>query len=176
MSGIYPRDRAGNDMLAVASAAAREAADAELQRRARAAAHQCHAIACREHVPPEKLMCKKHWFMVPPGIRKRVLMFYTPGQCTGKASIKPQWFDAADAAIASVFNREAPTILRRVKLPAGYTTDAQFKLLNKYTACIVQPDKPALMANLVTGEVFPVPLKQPSDEDPGDAQPAGSQT
>ena len=43
-------------------------------------AHECHAIECHTPVPPSRLMCLKHWRMVPRAIQKRVWAEYRPGQ------------------------------------------------------------------------------------------------
>jgi len=43
-------------------------------------AHVCHARGCSVPVPPRLLMCKRHWFMVPATLRRRVWAAYVPGQ------------------------------------------------------------------------------------------------
>lgn len=133
-------------------------------------AHTCHAVGCTAHVPPEMLMCKPHWFMVPAGIRKRVLMFYTPGQCHGRAPIKPAWVQAANQAILAVFNQEAPTLLGRVRLPPGYDSRTRISRILGHRVELRHPEKPTLVASLKTGEIVTAPEPPPpSDEDPGDA-------
>ena len=67
--------------------------------------HHCHAHGCEVPVPPEMLMCKRHWFMVPKPIRDRVWATYRPGQCDDKDPSDP-WHEAADAAIAAVYAKE----------------------------------------------------------------------
>lgn len=62
------------------------------------AAHRCHAKGCTLKVPPERLMCKRHWFMVPRYLRDRIWATYQPGQCDTKDP-SPEWLKAADAAI-----------------------------------------------------------------------------
>lgn len=42
--------------------------------------HRCHAIACKQCVPPRMFMCLKHWRMVPRDLQKEVWRNYTPGQ------------------------------------------------------------------------------------------------
>ncbi len=51
------------------------------------------------------LMCKKHWFMVPTGLRVKVWAAYRPGQCDDKQPSEA-WHAAADAAIAAVYEKE----------------------------------------------------------------------
>lgn len=67
--------------------------------------HRCHARKCTVHVPPEMLMCRRHWFMVPKGLRYRVWSTYRRGQCDDKRPSK-EWHEAADAAINAVYERE----------------------------------------------------------------------
>jgi len=67
--------------------------------------HQCHARGCTIPVPPEKLMCRDHWFMVPKNIRDAVWANYRAGQCDDKRPSK-NWHEAADAAIGFVALRE----------------------------------------------------------------------
>jgi hypothetical protein len=42
--------------------------------------HKCHAEACTKAVPPELLMCPRHWYKVPVHIRRMVRCFYRKGQ------------------------------------------------------------------------------------------------
>lgn len=67
----------------------------------RAVAHHCHAEGCTVPVPPEMLMCRKHWYMVPPVLRKQVWASYRRGQCN---DLKPSaaWCLVADMAVAHV--------------------------------------------------------------------------
>jgi hypothetical protein len=51
------------------------------------------------------LMCRRHWYMVPYAIRRRVWDAYRPGQCDDKRPSKA-WRQAADDAIAAVFAKE----------------------------------------------------------------------
>jgi hypothetical protein len=41
--------------------------------------HRCPAPECPERIPHEKLFCKRHWFLVPPAIRKAVNDAYHRG-------------------------------------------------------------------------------------------------
>ncbi len=69
------------------------------------AQHFCHAIGCKIEVPPEMLMCRRHWYMVPKSIRDRVWAAYRPGQCDDKEPSET-WHEAADTAIRTVFEKE----------------------------------------------------------------------
>lgn len=42
--------------------------------------HGCHWPGCEDRVPPAKWGCAKHWFALPPELRKRVWATYRPGQ------------------------------------------------------------------------------------------------
>lgn len=42
--------------------------------------HGCHWPGCDASVPPAMWGCKKHWFMLPPALRRRVWHAYAPGQ------------------------------------------------------------------------------------------------
>jgi hypothetical protein len=68
-------------------------------------AHTCHAINCYTPVPPQMLMCKRHWYMVPKSIREAVWANYRVGQCDDKAP-SYAWRDAAYDAILSVRKQE----------------------------------------------------------------------
>ena len=67
--------------------------------------HHCHALGCKTLVPPELLMCLKHWRMVPKDIQKRVWAHYRDGQCDDKNPSK-EWHQAADEAINAVAIKE----------------------------------------------------------------------
>ncbi len=67
--------------------------------------HVCHAINCKIEVPPEMLMCKKHWFMVPKDIRNQIWEHYRSGQCNDKKPSR-EWLMAAKNAIKTVWEKE----------------------------------------------------------------------
>lgn len=76
----------------------------------------CHAIDCSERIPLNRLMCPRHWYMVPPAIRRFVWKTYTPGQ-EGDRVIRPEYFDAARAAINAVAEQEGkPKLLEEEEL------------------------------------------------------------
>lgn len=72
-------------------------------------AHTCHAIACEKPVPPQMLMCKKHWFMVPLKLRNRVWATYRDGQCD---TFDPSsaYCQAAKAAVLAVAEHEGRSV------------------------------------------------------------------
>lgn len=75
--------------------------------------HHCHASGCGAHVPPEMLMCRRHWFMVPMDIRGRVWATYQSGQeRLDDTSPLPssEWHVAADQAICAVAHKEFPRL------------------------------------------------------------------
>lgn len=67
--------------------------------------HTCHAAGCSERVPPEMLMCKKHWFMVSQEIRNRVWSHYRNGQCDD-LKITHDYANAARDAVRCVAVKE----------------------------------------------------------------------
>lgn len=78
--------------------------------------HHCHAYHCETRVPPERLMCGKHWWMVPPEIRDRVWKHYRPGQCDDM-NPSEEWIKAAQAAREAVL--EAERVICQRKHAAG---------------------------------------------------------
>ena len=42
--------------------------------------HICHWPGCEVQVPPAKWGCFKHWFRLPPLLRKKVWAAFRPGQ------------------------------------------------------------------------------------------------
>lgn len=68
-------------------------------------AHCCHATGCEREVPPEMLMCRHHWFMVPTPIRKAVWSTYRQGQCDDW-DVSRAYCAAAKAAVVAVARKE----------------------------------------------------------------------
>lgn len=64
--------------------------------------HTCHAIGCETPVPPERLMCLRHWRMVPRLLQRGVLATYREGQCYDRDLITNDWLKAATAAVNAV--------------------------------------------------------------------------
>lgn len=58
----------------------------------------CHAINCDTRIPSNRLMCPRHWFLVPAELRKAVWQTYRPQQQEGQAPTQA-YLDAARAAI-----------------------------------------------------------------------------
>lgn len=46
--------------------------------------HHCHWPNCDKHVPPARWGCKRHWYTLPPEIRRAIWDAYNPGQETSK--------------------------------------------------------------------------------------------
>lgn len=73
--------------------------------------HLCHARDCGAPVPPEYLMCGRHWKLVPKPLQRAVWGAYRDGQCDDKRPSKA-WMQAADAAIGFVARLEKRVLLR----------------------------------------------------------------
>ncbi len=67
--------------------------------------HLCHAVGCEVPVQPRLAMCRKHWFMVPLGLRRAVWSEYVPGQEVRKDPSRA-YLDALNGAIGAVRDRE----------------------------------------------------------------------
>lgn len=67
--------------------------------------HLCHAIGCTVAVPPSKLMCLKHWRMVPKALQHAVWEHYVPGQERRKDPSR-DYLVAALAAVEAVAEKE----------------------------------------------------------------------
>ncbi len=64
--------------------------------------HVCQAKACDIETVPARLMCIKHWRMVPRSIQTLVWDSYVVGQADLEPMPSPAWHRAADAAIEAV--------------------------------------------------------------------------
>jgi hypothetical protein len=62
--------------------------------------HECPAAGCTREVRQEMLMCRIHWYMVPPPLRAAVWNAWQDGAGAGAGS--PQHTAAIRAAIRSV--------------------------------------------------------------------------
>lgn len=67
--------------------------------------HQCHARECSAPCPPSRLMCGRHWRMVPKPVARKVWETYRPGQEVDKRPSRA-YLDAADAAVEAVAQAE----------------------------------------------------------------------
>jgi len=67
---------------------------------------------CERYVPPQMLMCRQHWFSVPPKLRSRVWATYQDGQCDtlDPTSAYGQAAKAAKAAVIAVAEKEGRVI------------------------------------------------------------------
>lgn len=82
--------------------------------------HTCHAIGCETPCARRMLMCRKHWYMVPPALRVDVWAEYVPGQEETMTPTK-KYLKAANAAIQAVAKKEGKSIV-----DAAPTTEALF--------------------------------------------------
>jgi hypothetical protein len=71
--------------------------------------HHCHAKNCPLSCPPERLCCRRHWFMAPKVLRDAVWRHYREGQCDDK-NPSEAWHEAADKHLAAVWARELESI------------------------------------------------------------------
>lgn len=77
--------------------------------------HTCHAKNCTASVPPEMLMCRKHWYMVPAPLRAKVWAAYRAGQCDDKQPSRAYLLAAGDA-IAAVAVQEGYSQMNATRL------------------------------------------------------------
>lgn len=68
--------------------------------------HTCHADGCSRVVPRAMLMCRVHWFAVPPPLRLKVWKTFTPGQCDDPRLVTKEYLEAARDAVIAVARRE----------------------------------------------------------------------
>ena len=85
--------------------------------------HHCHAKGCTKHVPPEMLMCHRHWPMVPAELKRPVWRHYRVGQCDDKRP-SSAWLSAARDAICSVAEQEHARATRAGAAPANRSAKA----------------------------------------------------
>jgi len=81
--------------------------------------HHCHAYACITRCRPEHLMCATHWRMVPSDLQSEVWKHYRPGQCEDMQP-SPEWFVAAETAIAAVATLEGHDFVARVAMRSAH--------------------------------------------------------
>jgi hypothetical protein len=73
--------------------------------RAEAPDHHCHAYGCDAWCPPEHLMCRACWSLVPREYQLPVYQHFDPRQCRDvkdRPAPTDEWHVAADMAIAYV--------------------------------------------------------------------------
>ncbi|MBD2386034.1 hypothetical protein [Cylindrospermum sp. FACHB-282] len=66
--------------------------------------HCCHLPGCNTYTPPIYLMCKRHWYMVPPHLQALVHKHYKPGQEIDK-NPSVEYLRVSRLAIAAVQNK-----------------------------------------------------------------------
>lgn len=64
--------------------------------------HYCQAIGCKIAVRVSRLMCKRHWFMVPHYMRRKVWQTWD----NGKGILTGEYYEAAQDAIKYVAKQE----------------------------------------------------------------------
>ena len=76
--------------------------------------HKCHARVWQVPVPPEMLMCLRHWRRVPRSIQKAVWREYRPGQEITKdpSAAYLEVMEQAIGAVAKWEGRAAPAEAR----------------------------------------------------------------
>lgn len=79
--------------------------------------HKCHAIGCKQIVPPRYLMCGPHWGMVSSDLQQWVWRTYVEGQEERKDPTD-EYMEAQAAAVMYVAKKEG-------KLPKGETAVVQ---------------------------------------------------
>lgn len=62
--------------------------------------HKCTVDECPATIPLDRLMCRKHWFMLPPVMQARIYRAWNRGQ------IAPNYMDVRAEAIAFVNGKE----------------------------------------------------------------------
>jgi len=68
--------------------------------------HHCHAKGCTAKVPPERLMCFRHWRMVPQDLQNEVYRHYRRGQCYD-LQVTGEYLQAAKRAVQAVEHAES---------------------------------------------------------------------
>jgi hypothetical protein len=67
--------------------------------------HECHWPGCGRQVPPAMWGCKKHWFMLPANLRKRIWWTYRSGQ-ENDMNPSAEYIAAAKAIQAWIVSRD----------------------------------------------------------------------
>ncbi|HVT78327.1 MAG TPA: hypothetical protein VHD87_14925 [Acidimicrobiales bacterium] len=93
---------------------------AELER---ARSHHCHAFGCKALVPPRRLMCLRHWRLVPRALQEAVWESYRPGQ-ERRMDPSHAYLLAAAAAVRAVARKEGhpPATVESDASVAGYVS------------------------------------------------------
>ena len=60
--------------------------------------HECPAVSCRRKIEVKFLMCQKHWFMLPKGMRESLWHHYKNGQNEGRVAPNPEWVRTLEQA------------------------------------------------------------------------------
>jgi hypothetical protein len=68
--------------------------------------HRCAAVDCPDEIPTDRLMCGRHWIMVPGDIRMAYWASYRPGLEADRVSLTPEYMAAVRDAVAAVARAE----------------------------------------------------------------------
>jgi hypothetical protein len=60
--------------------------------------HTCHHPSCEVAVPRHVFACPRHWFGLPPAVRRAIKVAYQPGQELGRVPVSREYVDAAGQA------------------------------------------------------------------------------
>ena len=71
--------------------------------------HRCHAKGCEVPVEPRKLMCGRHWRMVPRFLQYAIWKHYRPGQEIDKRP-SVEYLEAMRQAINAVAVQEGRSL------------------------------------------------------------------
>lgn len=73
--------------------------------------HHCHVPGCKKAVPPNLLMCLRHWSSVPKHLQNRVWKTYRRGQEVDK-NPSAEYVAAAKAAIDAALTAQPQRMLK----------------------------------------------------------------
>ncbi len=71
---------------------------------------KCAALKCREKVPSNKLLCDRHWKMVPKDLKEMLVDCYTLGQETARKMMSAAFRDAVIRIVKDLADREGVTL------------------------------------------------------------------
>lgn len=99
--------------------------------------HPCVVPGCRLPLPPERLMCRAHWTLVPPSVQREVWASYTEGMRAGTHPT-PAWHVATDEAIEAVQHAEEEKAARTRGEPRSASSGLRgLTLQQPFGLCIV---------------------------------------
>jgi hypothetical protein len=70
--------------------------------------HKCSALSCDSQIPLKRLMCYRHWWMLPHELRRQIWKEYRPGQeKEGVASASPAYLELVGQAVEFIREKES---------------------------------------------------------------------